>query len=103
MLLSQFLPDAPPTKQSFPMRNAVMSGYSAATVVIEAAWKSGARMQARLALEHGRQVFLLRSLLEHDWAREYAKRPGASVIDTVDDVVGQLDSTALRGDELSWA
>jgi len=26
-------------------------------VVIEADWKSGARMQARLALEHGRQVF----------------------------------------------
>jgi DNA processing protein len=103
MVLTQFLPDAPPTKQSFPMRNAVMSGYAAATVVIEAAWKSGARMQARLALEHGRPVFLLRSLLEHDWAREYARRPGASVIDTVDDVVGQLDSIALRGDELSWA
>ena len=36
------------------MRNAVMSGYAAATVVVEAAYGSGARMQARLALEHGR-------------------------------------------------
>lgn len=103
MVLSQFLPDSPPTKQSFPMRNAVMSGYAAATVVIEAAWKSGARMQARLALEHGRSVFLMQSLLAHDWAREYAKRPGATVVDTVDDVVEQLDLTTLRSDELSWA
>ncbi|WP_196449157.1 DNA-processing protein DprA [Planomonospora sp. ID82291] len=48
-VVSQFWPDAPPSKQSFPMRNAVMSGYAAATVVVEAPWKSGARIQARLA------------------------------------------------------
>ena len=66
MVLSQFLPDSPPTTYSFPMRNAVMSGYGAATVVVEASWKSGARMQARLALEHGRTVFLMESLMEHD-------------------------------------
>lgn len=103
MLLSQFLPDSPPTKRSFPMRNAVMSGFASATVVIEAAWKSGARMQARLALEHGRPVFLMRSLLEHDWAREYAARPGATVVDTADDVLDQLKTTSTVGDSLSWA
>ena len=37
LVLSQFWPGAAPTKTSFPMRNAVMSGYAAATVVIEAA------------------------------------------------------------------
>jgi DNA processing protein len=104
LVLSQFLPEAPPTKQSFPMRNAVMSGYGSATVVIEANHKSGARMQARLALEHGRAVFLLRSLLEHDWAREYAERPGARVVDSVDDVLGALDAIKRSGDEqLVWA
>ena len=103
MVLSQFLPDAPPTKRSFPMRNAIMSGYAAATVVVEAGSKSGARIQARLALQHGRQVFLLSSLLDHDWARDYAKRPGATVVDTVDDVVDRLDNATFNSDELSWA
>jgi len=103
MILSQFLPDAPPSKQSFPMRNAVMSGYASATVVIEAAWKSGARMQARLALEHGRTVFLMRSLLEHDWAREYASRPGATVVDSAEDVVRLLKAAESSGEELIWA
>ncbi|MBB5075865.1 DNA protecting protein DprA [Nonomuraea endophytica] len=40
LLLSQFWPDAPPSQRNFPMRNAVMSGYAAATVVVEAPWKS---------------------------------------------------------------
>ncbi len=103
LVLSQFQPEAPPTRTSFPMRNAVMSGYAAATVVVEASWKSGARMQARLALEHGRHVLLLQSLLDHDWARDYAKRPGAIVVQDVDDVVRQLEAITAPRRELVWA
>ena len=80
------------TKTTFPMRNAVMSGYTAATVVVEAHCKSGARMQARLALEYGRHVFLLESLLVNDWAREYAKRPNTTVVRSVNDVLGRIES-----------
>jgi len=65
------------------MRNAVMSGYSAATVVVEAPYRSGARMQARLALEHGRQVFLLESVMVNDWAQRYARKPNTTVVRTV--------------------
>ena len=71
-LISQFLPDQPPTKWTFPKRNVVMSGLSLATVVIEASWTSGARIQATEALRHGRTVYLLRSLVDmHEWARKY--------------------------------
>jgi len=87
LLISQFWPDAPPTKQSFPMRNAVMSGYSAATVVVEAPARSGARIQARLALAHGRPVIMPRELLVNDWAREYAERPGVHVVHGVDEIL----------------
>ncbi len=101
-VISQFWPDSPPTKLSFPMRNAVMSGYAAATVVVEASWKSGARMQARLALEHGRPVLLLRSLLVHDWARDYAEKPGALVVDSVDDVLAVIERQLAPVGELVW-
>ncbi|MGW2492182.1 DNA-processing protein DprA [Streptomyces sp. NPDC001606] len=103
LLISQFWPDAAPSKTSFPMRNAVMSGYSLATVVIEAAYRSGARMQARLALEHGRRVFLMRSLMTHTWAREYATRPNTTVIDGPEDVFSRLDSLVPTAGELTWA
>jgi len=102
-VLSQFWPDSPPTKTSFPMRNAVMSGYAAATVVIEAAFKSGARMQARLALQHGRPVFLMESLLEHAWAKEYAARPGCTVVTTPEDVLSSLEDLLEPTTELVWA
>jgi DNA processing protein len=103
LLVSQFLPDAPPTKISFPMRNAVMSGYCAATVVVEAPYRSGARMQARLALEHGRRVFLLESLLANDWARDYAKRPNTTVVHSVQDVLVHLESALSTDQDLVWS
>jgi DNA processing protein len=91
LVLSQFWPEAPPTKQTFPMRNAVMSGYTAATVVVEAAYRSGARMQARLALQHGRPVVLVESLLRHDWARDYAQRPGVTVVRTAEELLAAVE------------
>ena len=103
LVISQFLPDAPPTKVSFPMRNAVMSGYSAATVVVEAPYRSGARMQARLALEHGRRVFLPEPLLENSWAKSYAERPNTIVVRSVDDVLRHLESALTPNDNLVWA
>jgi DNA processing protein len=80
-VVSQFWPDAPPSRTSFPLRNAVMSGLALGTVVVEASFRSGARLQARLALAHGRPVFLWRALLDEPWARDVAQRPGVHVID----------------------
>jgi hypothetical protein len=53
LLPSQFWPDAPPGKHTFPMRNSVMSGYGRATIVVEAGEHSAARIQARRAVAHG--------------------------------------------------
>lgn len=96
-VISQFWPDAPPSRRSFPMRNAVMSGLSLATVVVEASMTSGSRIQARLALEHGRPVFLLESLLEHDWAREFASRPGARVIRSPEEITTFIERLTSPG------
>ncbi len=115
MVLSQFLPDAPPTRQSFPMRNAVMSGYAAATIVVEAGEHSGARIQARYALKHGRPVIFPRELLANQWARDYAERPGvyvvagmADLMEIVDDILAESTMTvdelvaSLEAAELGW-
>lgn len=80
-----------PRKWTFPRRNAVMSGFARATVVVEASHTSGARTQARIALEHGRPVFLLEALLEHAWAVDYQHRPGTYVVSDAEQIVEKLD------------
>ena len=97
LVISQFWPESGPAKHHFPMRNAVMSGYAAATVVVEAGQTSGARIQARLALQHGRPVLLTGQVMQHEWAREFARRPGVQVVRgtadllaAVDDILGRL-------------
>lgn len=94
-LLSQFLPDQAPTQWTFPMRNVVMSGLSLATLVIEAGATSGAKSQARHALEHGRTVFLPKTLVEeHEWANRMVTTGAHGVraiqVDSADEVVERV-------------
>lgn len=94
-LLTQFFPHQTPRPWMFPARNVVMSGLSMATVVVEASETSGARIQARVALQHGRAVFLLQSLVDsHEWAREFVEEgidgSHAVVVRETRDVVDRL-------------
>jgi len=88
VLVSQFWPDEPPHPKHFPMRNVVMSGMAMGTVVVGATSVSGAKMQARLALEHGKRLFLLDLLVKsQQWAQRYAERPGMTVVRKLDDII----------------
>lgn len=101
-LVSQFWPEAPPTRYSFPMRNVVMSGMAIGTVVVEASSTSGAKMQARLCLEHGKRLFLVDSLVTSEaWAQTYARRPGTTVIKDVTDIIDVLAAMAAQPEQLA--
>jgi DNA processing protein len=90
-LVSQFWPTRAPGRDTFPRRNVVTSGLSQGTVVIEASQTSGAKMQARLALEHDKKVFLVASLVAaQPWARDYVDRRDAIAIDDVHEVLKHL-------------
>jgi DNA processing protein len=93
-LVSQFWPTQPPAKHTFPRRNIVTSGMSQGTVVIEAGRTSGAKMQARLALQHGKLAFLVKSLVtDQEWARDYLERyPRAVCVEDVQEVIDRLRS-----------
>lgn len=90
-VVSQFWPEAPPTRRSFPMRNAVLSGMTVATVVVEASHTGGTRIQTGLALAQGRPVFLWEPVLKLAWAREYAAMPGARVVGSASEVMAALE------------
>lgn len=94
LVLSQFMPDAEPTRQTFPMRNALMSGYGIATIIADANEHSGTRIQARQAQRHGRPVILNHTVMDGtQWGRELADKPGVYVVRDASGASDALDYT----------
>lgn len=99
LVLSQFWPDSPGSKHTFPIRNATMSGYVTATVVVEAGERSGTRIQARNAVEHGRPVLLTAKVVHTNrWAQDMRKQPGVHVVSGLEDVLQALDRSDDSGE-----
>ena len=97
LIVSQFLPTASAARWTFRKRNEVTSGISQGTVVIEASRTSGAKMQARLAYEHGKRVFLINSLVStQQWAHDMVEKGQATAVGSVEEVADRIvDSDRL--------
>jgi DNA processing protein len=101
LVLSQFWPDAPPQRHNFIMRNAVMSGYGHATVVIQAGEHSGARIQARMAAEHGRPVILTDQIVSAtEWGKRLRDRPGVHVASSLTEIMDHVHTALAREHEV---
>lgn len=84
---------APPQNRLFfPERNVTMSALTEATVIVEASDTSGTLIQARAALQQGRQLFILNSAFERtdiSWPAKYEKQ-GAIRIRSTAEIVEYL-------------
>ncbi|HZJ37735.1 MAG TPA: DNA-processing protein DprA [Chthoniobacterales bacterium] len=56
-IISEFSMEIEPDRQTFPMRNRIISGWSHGILVVEAGLNSGALITASQALEQGRSVY----------------------------------------------
>lgn len=106
-ILSEVPPGTDPRPEHFPERNRLISGMSLATLVIEAAAKSGSLITAKCALEQGRDVLAVPGPIwsEGSEGTHLLLRTGAHLCTNPEDVLEALTldkpaQTALAFDAL---
>jgi DNA processing protein len=99
LIVSEFPPGTPPLPHHFPMRNRLISGLALAVVVIEASEKSGSLITASCALEQGRDVMVVPAniLNGRNKGGHALLRDGATIVESADDILRELDCPALPG------
>ncbi len=91
-VVSECVPGTLPLAYHFPWRNRIISGLTAATVVVEASEKSGSLITAGAALEQGREVMAVPGAVStgrHRGAHALL-RDGATLVERAADVLTAL-------------
>jgi len=87
-VISEFPVDITPRPFYFPIRNRLISGISKSVLIVEAAFKSGSLITARLAIEQNRDVYAIPGRIDSHLSKgtNYLIQQGAKLITSPKDI-----------------
>ncbi len=93
-VVSELPMSVPPDRQTFPMRNRIISGCSQGLLVVEAGLNSGALISANQALEQGRSVFAVPGPIDRPTSQGSNRliQQGAKLVMGSEDVLEELSA-----------
>lgn len=91
-VITEYAPGTPPDKLNFPRRNRIISGLSAATLIMEGRERSGALITARCAKEQNRALYALPGNVgtEHSEVTNLLIKNGAKLFTAAEDVLNDF-------------
>ena len=100
-LVTEHEPSEGPRKHHFPARNRIVSGLALGVVIVEASDRSGSLITARLALEQGRDVMAVPSLVSSPLSAGCHRliRQGAALVERAEHVLEVLGLEAVPVEE----
>jgi DNA processing protein len=101
-MVTEFPMDTTPDRQTFPMRNRIISGLSFGLLVVEAGANSGALISASQAAEQGRSLYAVPGPIDRptSFGSNRLIQQGAKLVMSVDDILEDLQTLFPKPPEL---
>ena len=98
LILSEYAMGSVAFPQNFPVRNRIIAGMSAGTLVVEGAQYSGSAITAKLAIDQGREVFAVPGNItsKSSWGPNLLIKQGAKLVQDWNDVIVELPAEVRR-------
>lgn len=102
LVITEYPPGSEPVARHFPFRNRIIAALSLATLVVEAAPRSGSLITARLANELGREVLAVPGspLDSRSAGCNGLIREGATLVRDVDDIIEAVSPLLSDGQDI---
>lgn len=101
-VLSEFPLETSPDRQTFPMRNRIISGLSFGVLVVEAGVRSGALISASQAADQGRNLYVVPGRIDNPNAIGSNRliQQGAKLITSAEDILEDMHILSLESPRL---
>lgn len=92
LVISEYEPDTPGGKYTFPRRNRIISALGEALVVVEAGLNSGSLITSQYAMEQGKEIYAVPGNINSQFSvgTNFLIRDGAKPLIVVDDLIEDL-------------